>query len=384
MDCVRLGVIGVGGMGTAHVQSLLKGDVKRVKLTAVCDIEPGKLEPYHDLKTFTDSRELIRSGLVDAVLIATPHYDHTTIGIDAFEQGLHVLTEKPISVHKADAERLIAAYKKAKDRVFGVMFQLRTLASYKRIKALLESGELGEIRRILWSITDWYRTEAYYASGGWRATWKGEGGGVLMNQCPHNLDLFQWFFGMPSRVHAFCGFGKYHDIEVEDDVTAFFEYDSGATALFLTSTGEAPGSSRLEVAGDRGLLTFQYGKLTFTRNEIDTKTFTKTAKGGFERPGVWNIDIPFRDTPDGHYIVTQKFVDAILDGTPPLVCAEEGIRSLELANAMIYSAWTNAPVALPLDGKAYETALKKHIADSKFQKKTSVDAEMDYSKSFHS
>lgn len=382
MDEVRFGIIGVGGMGTSHSRKFRSGEIQRARLVAVCDIEPERLEPFKDLKTFTDSRELIRSGEVDAVLIATPHYDHTTIGIDAFENGLHVLVEKPISVHKADAQRLIDAWKRSNDRVFGAMFQLRTEPCYKKVKQLISSGELGKIQRIAWVVTAWYRTEAYYASGGWRATWKGEGGGVLLNQCPHNLDLFQWFFGMPSRCRAFCGFGKYHDIEVEDEVTAYFEFPDGATGVFIASTGEAPGTDRLEIAGDRGKLVYESGKLTFTRNEVPTSTFTRTSPERFSRPEVWNVEIPLRDTKHGHAVITQSFVDAILDGTPLIAPGEEGIRSVELANAMLYSAFTNNTVELPIDAAAYEQKLQQLIAESRFVKKVADRVNLDLTGSY--
>ncbi len=247
MKKVRLGIIGVGGMGLYHARYLLDGKVDRCELTAVCDVDPARLQQFDKhagIKQFTDSRTLIRSGKVDAVLIATPHYSHTTIGIDAFKNGLHVLVEKPISVHKADCERLIAAHTDKK-LVFAAMFMLRTSPLYKNVKRLLDDGEVGRLTRVSWLVTSWFRTETYYASGGWRATWKGEGGGVLLNQCPHNLDLLQWFCGMPSRVRGFCSFGKYHDIEVEDEVTAYLEYPNGATGVFVTTTGEAPGTDRL-------------------------------------------------------------------------------------------------------------------------------------------
>ena len=382
MDTVRIGIIGVGGMGTSHSRYLQAGEVDRCELTAVCDVDPAKLEPFSDLKTYTDSTELIRSGEVDAVIIATPHYDHTTIGIDALEQGLHVLSEKPISVHKADCQRLIDAHEKTDGQVFSAMFQLRTKPAYMKIKALIDSGELGAIQRINWIVTAWYRTEAYYASGGWRATWKGEGGGVLLNQCPHNLDLFQWFFGMPSRIRAFCNFGKYHLIETEDEVTAYLEYDDGPTALFLASTGEAPGTDRLEIVGDRGRLVFEDGALRFKRNEVGAKEFTQTAKGGFDRPGTWDCIIPIRPGDSDHKVITQNFIDAILDGEALIAPAPEGIRSVELANAMIYSSLIGDAVELPLDGEAYETRLKQLIAESRFEKKTSAGGEMDYDKSY--
>ncbi len=386
MESVRIGIVGMGNMGSSHARYLRQGDISRCTLTAVCDTISERIEPFRntDIKTYTDSKELIRSGEVDAVLIATPHYDHTTIGIDAFEQGLHVLVEKPISVHKADCERLISAYEAAGDRIFGAMFQMRTEPVYQRIKALIDNGELGDIQRTSWIVTSWFRSNIYYASGGCRATWKGEGGGVLLNQCPHNLDLFQWFCGMPTKVRAFCGFGKYHPIEVEDEVTAYFEYPNGATGTFVTSTGEAPGSDRLEIAGDRGRLLYENGKLTFIRNEIRTSDYTKTTTEPFGRPPVWHVDIPITGPRGGHAVITQNFVDAILDGKPVLAPAVEGIHSIEIANAMLYSAITDTTVELPLDGVAYEAHLKKLIAESTFKKDT-VDApgpSSDMAKSF--
>ena len=382
MNEVRFGIVGVGGMGTSHSRKFRDGEIKRARLVAVCDVDADRLGLFADLKTFTDSKDLIRSGEVDAVLIATPHYDHTTIGIDAFENGLHVLVEKPISVHKADAQRLIDAWKRSDGRVFGAMFQLRTEPWFKKIKQLIDSDELGQIMRVNWIVTAWYRTEAYYASGGWRATWKGEGGGVLLNQCPHNLDLFQWFFGMPQRCRAFCHFGKYHDIEVEDEVTAYFEFANGATAVFIASTGETPGTDRLEIAGDRGKLVYEDGKISFTRNEILASEFTRTSPERFGRPEVWNIEVPVRDTRRGHAVITQNFVDAILDGTPLIAPAEEGIRSVELANAMLYSAFTDATVEIPIDAVAYEKKLRQLIAESKFVKKTSGKTDLDLTGSY--
>jgi predicted dehydrogenase len=382
-DKLRIGVVGVGGMGSFHARYLKAGEIKRCELTAVCDIDPERLKDWTDLPTFTDSRELIRSGLVDAVLIATPHYDHTTIGIDAFENGLHVLTEKPISVHKADCEKLIAAYK-ASGKVFSVMYQMRTEPLSKKIKQLLDSGELGQIVRINWIVTDWFRTQAYYDSGGWRATWKGEGGGVLLNQCPHNLDLLQWWFGMPSKVRAFCGFGKWHDIEVEDAVTAYLEYPNGATGVFVTTTGEAPGTNRLEIAGDRGKIVVEGGKITYIRNEEPMLEFLRTCPRGFGKPSVWNVEIPYGREESGHKVVTQNFVDAVLDGVERITPGEEGINSVELVNCMLYSTWTDSSVTLPLDAVAYEAKLKELCATSRFEKKEVKAKQDDIATSFKS
>jgi len=368
-------------MGCVHADYIMKGLIKGCEITAVCDCVPDRLAKFPQCKTFTNSRDLIRSGEVDAVLIATPHYQHTPIGIDALEQGLHVLVEKPISVHKADCERLIAAHKN-KNQVFAAMFNQRTDPHYQKVKSLIDSGVIGEINRINWVITDWFRTEAYYASGGWRATWKGEGGGVLINQCPHQLDLMQWLFGMPCKVHAFCKFGSKHNIEVEDEVTAYLEYANGATGVFITSTGEAPGINRLEVLGENGRLTVEGSKLRFIKNEIPVTEFCKTSDQAFAAPPVWNIEIPVSGHGNQHQEITQNFIDAILHGTPLIAPAEEGINSVELANAMLYSTFTSSTVNLPLDSAAYERELKKRIEESKFEKQTTEEKVNDFTGSF--
>lgn len=381
MQKVRLGVIGVGNMGSYHAQQLLAGKIVRAKLGAVCDVDPARRAQFPKVKRFADSRALIRSGLVDAVLIATPHYAHTTIGMDALRQGLHVLTEKPVSVHKADAVRLLAAHTNRR-QVFAVMLNQRTDPYFQKIRALARGGELGELRRIHWTMTDWFRTEAYYASSGWRATWAGEGGGVLLNQATHNLDLWQWLFGLPARVRAECRFGRYHDIEVEDDVTAYLEYASGATALFVTTTGEAPGTNRLEVTGERGRLVYENDRISFTRNETPTREFSRTTKESFAAPPTWEIAIPARDHGGQHVEVLQNFAAAILDGAPLIAPAAEGIRSVELANAMLLSTWLDRTIELPLNAAAYERQLKKRIAKSRYQKPAATGAVADLSASW--
>lgn len=383
MNTVRLGIIGMGNIGRYHAEYLLQGKVSRVQLTAVADAQ-APLESWaaRGLQTFRDGEALLRSGAADAVILATPHYQHTTLGIAALEAGLHVMVEKPISVHKADAQRLLAAHQRHPDRVLAAMFQLRTEPRYVKIKRLLTAGELGALVRVSWIITDWFRTEAYYASGGWRATWKGEGGGVLLNQCPHNLDILQWLCGMPAKVRGFCQLGRYHQIEVEDNVTAYWEWASGATGVFITSTGEAPGTNRLELCGTRGKLVLEHHRLTFTRNETDMLEFSRTAPTGFARPEVWHVEIPFDNAPAQHATLTQNFVDAILDGTPLIAPGAEGLHSVELANAMLYSSLTDQTVTLPLDGAAYEAKLQELIAGSRFQKKVVAIQGEDFTQSF--
>ena len=371
----------MGGMGGYHARYLLEGKIKRAKLGAVCDVDPSAFAKFPDVKNYTDSAKLIRSGDVDAVIIATPHYYHTTIGIDALEQGLHVLTEKPLSVHKADCARLIAAHKNPK-QVFAIMFQSRTNSLYKKVKKIVSDGELGEIRRVIWIVTDWFRSEAYYASGGWRATWRGEGGGVLINQCPHNLDVLQWVCGMPARIFARVTFGKYHAIEVEDDVTAYLEYPNGATGVFIATTGEAPGTNRWEIHGERGRLVVERGKISFQRTEIPVTEYSRTTKEIWSQPPQWNIEIPHAGEGGAHENITRDFVEAILDGKPLIVRAEEGINSVEIANSIIHSSLTGRMVDLPLDAEAYEKQLKDLIANSKFEKKAVAGGESDITASF--
>lgn len=383
MEPIKIAVIGVGNMGSFHLQNIAKQP--KLKLTAVCDILPDRANAAaekYGCKVYYDADTLLAEHPCQAVIIATPHYFHTTIGISAFQQGYHVLVEKPISVHKADCERLIAAHQDPK-LVFAAMFQMRTDPHYQKIRQLVHSGEIGKLVRVNWIITDWFRPESYYASGGWRATWKGEGGGVLLNQCPHNLDQIQWIFGMPERIHSYCGLGWWHNIEVEDQVTAYLEYPDRCTMVFIASTGEAPGTNRLEIAGDQGKLIFENDTLTFTRNEVATSLFTRQTSGMFTRPDTWNINIPVHGAGGQHAEVLENFCDAILEGKPLIAPAEEGIYSVELANAMLMSSFTHQPVDIPLDGCSYEKLLMGLIEKSSFIKENRESVENDMNKSFH-
>jgi len=355
---VRLGIIGMGLMGSGHARSILAGRVPGCRLAAACDPDRRLAPEFADLPWFDDVPSLLRSGAVDAVLIATPHYAHTTAGIAALKSGLHVLVEKPISVHKADALKLIAAHRNRK-QVFAAMFNQRTDPRYQTLRRMVRGGDLGKIRRVNWIITDWFRPHAYYKQAGWRATWAGEGGGVLLNQCPHNLDLFQWIFGMPSKVRGFCQFGRYHKIEVEDDVTAYFEYPDGKTGAFITSTGEAPGTNRLEVTGERGRLVVEGGKFEFLRNEIPTSEFSRRTKEKFQAPPrqLVPVDLP-EGTGEQHVGILKNFTNAILRGEPLLAPAAEGLHSVELANAILMSSIEGRTVELPLSAPRYSKLLE--------------------------
>jgi predicted dehydrogenase len=384
MKPVRLGIIGLGNIGSHHAEYLLAGKIRRCELKAVANRSAAKLAPYQQrgLKVFVNGEDLIRSGEVDAVIVATPHFQHTSLGIAALQGGLHVMVEKPISAHKADAERLIAVRRQHPKLVFAGMFQLRAESRYLKIREIIADGQLGDVVRFSWIVTDWFRTEAYYASSAWRATWKGEGGGVLINQCLHQLDMLQWLVGMPARVRGFVHLGRFHKIEVEDDVTAYMEFPNGASGTFVSTTGEAPGANRLEISGDLGKLLLENDRLLFLRNEVSAGELCKTASLGFQKPGVQKVEIPIPSEPGQHAVLTQNFIDAIQDGAALIAPGEEGVHSIELANAILYSGLTGQTVELPLDGAAYERKLNELIAASKFEKKVVKTSNEDFAKSF--
>ncbi len=368
MSHVRIGVAGLGVMGSSHAKQISEGLVPGGVLAAVAD-------PFADLgrfgdnvKAFRSSEEMICSGEIDAVIIATPHYSHTDLGIAALEAGLHVLVEKPISVHKADAERLVAAHKNPK-QLFSAMFCMRLTPAYAKVRELIQKGELGEIIRINWIITTWFRSQAYYNSGGWRATGEGEGGGVLINQCPHKLDLMQWLFGMPEKVRAFCRLGQHHQIEVEDEVTAYLEYANGASGVFVASTGEAPGTNRLEITADRGKLVLENGRIFWNRTEVSVREFCATTSVKMGSPATWDVEVPVLGEAQGNLGIIRNFTAAILDEKVKLIApASDGIHSVELGNAMLQSSFLDQTVSLPLDGKVFEGLLQQKIAESAAKK----------------
>jgi predicted dehydrogenase len=367
MDFVRFGVIGLGGMGNFHLSYL--NTIDGAKVAAVCDVDPKKVDaaaakydaqaPGGKAGRFTDVASMLGSGMVDAVMIATPHPLHPEAAIAAFNKGIHVLCEKPVAVTVKQARQINAAHA-ASGVKFSLMYQMRTVPQYRKMRELITEGELGEITRITWLITDWFRTWSYYASGGWRATWAGEGGGVLINQCPHNLDLIQWVTGLsPKRVTAVAFVGKTHPIEVEDEVSAILEYDSGAIGHFVTTTGEAPGTNRFEVCGDRGKLVSENGKVTFHRTRKSVRDVRENAKEMFATVETWPFELPTgAENPARHKLIVQNFVNAIRSDEPLIAPGEEGVKGLELGNAILMAGLSRSPVELPLDGDAYEAFLQ--------------------------
>lgn len=360
MEKIRLGILGMGNIGRLHLNNVLEGKCPSVEVSAVCDIDAERLayakEKHPAAAYFTDAIEMLDSGAIDSVIIAVPHYDHPTYAIEAFKRGIHVITEKPAGVYTRQVREMNAAADEAGVR-FGIMFNQRANPLYVKAHEIVQSGALGELKRLVWIVTNWYRTQAYYDSGSWRATWNGEGGGVLLNQAPHNLDLWQWIFGMPKRVRAFCAFGKYHNVAIEDDVTIYGEYENGAVATFISTTGEAPGTNRLEISGDKGKLVIEGGKLKWWKLATPERVFCFTCEKGMEMP-----ETTFEETEDapvnGHAIVLEAFAGAVLRGTPMIADGREGLNSLSISNAAYLSTWTNDFAEIPVAEEAFE----KHLA----------------------
>ena len=366
MEYVRLGIIGLGGMGTNHALSIVNGQVPEMKLTAVADMSSSrrdfakeKLPP--EVAVFSEGRELIDSGECDAVLIATHHYLHPDYVIYALEHGLHALSEKPAGVYTKQVRKMNDVAEHS-DKVFAIMLNQRTNCVYRKLHEMIESGELGALKRVNWIITNWYRTQAYYDAAGWKATWAGEGGGVLLNQSPHQLDLLQWLCGMPVKVRAFCHEAKWHDIEVEDDVTAYLEYENGATGVFVTSTGDAPGTNRLELTFEMGKIVCEGDQLIFDKLSENERSFCKTCPEGFGKPEVEHIVVETDGVNEQHIGVLKAFADRILHGGKLVAEGTEGIRGLMLSNAMYLSSWLNQTIELPFDEDLFLEELNKRRA----------------------
>jgi len=375
---VRIGIVGMGNIASAHIANLVGGHVKNAQLSAVCSRTAPAQEP--DVPHFTDYDALYRSGLCDAVLIATPTFAHAAMGEAALDAGLHVMMEKPLGLSIGEGERLLSHQRDG--QVFALMLNQRSDPLFVKMREVMQAGTLGDITRTHWTMTNWFRPEIYFQVSDWRATWVGEGGGLLVNQCIHNLDIFQWLCGVPDRIHAFCRFGRHHQIEVEDEVTAFFDYADGATGVFVASTGEAPGVNRFDIVGDKGALHYDGSRLILTQNTPGTARFNTQTREMFGMPETVSSDItPARDV-NQHAVVLANFVDAILNGTPLLAPAGDGLASLSVANAMLLSTWEKTAITLPLDSTRYESALRERVASSALREPTGEQAEVDMDASY--
>ncbi|MDF2699416.1 MAG: gfo/Idh/MocA family oxidoreductase [Haloplasmataceae bacterium] len=365
---VRFGIVGIGHMGGTHAENINQGKITDGKLVAVCDIDPKRLKWAEEklnssVKKYSDYDEMIKDEEIDAIIIATPHYFHPPMAIKALNNGFHTLIEKPAGVYTKQVREMNEVAKLHPELVFGLMLNQRTNPVYQKAREIVTSGILGEIKRTNWIITDWYRPQAYYNQGGWRATWEGEGGGVLANQDPHQLDLWQWICGMPKKMTAFCYFGRNRDIEVENDVTAVCEYENGATGVFVTSTHDYPGTNRFEISGDNGQLIIENGKLVFKKNKVSESAFNKSNKEPWSTPGFETIEYNIANAwGNQHNEILINFVSAILNGTELLAPGFEGIKGLTIANAMLLSTFVNQTIDLNhLDEELFYNELQKRI-----------------------
>ena len=372
MNAVRLGIIGIGNQGSHYARSLTLGDWPDTGLTlcAVADINPARLDWAQKtlpapVARFGDALEMLDSGLVEACIVSVPHYDHPKYVMACMERGIHVMCEKPAGVYTEQVREMNACAEKHPEVVFGMMFNQRTNCVYRKMRELVQSGKYGKVRRANWLITDWYRSQYYYDSGDWRATWAGEGGGVLLNQCPHQLDLWQWICGMPVKVDTHMKFGLWHDIEVEDDVTTYVEYGNGATGVFITTTGDAHGSNRFEIQMDQAKLLVEHDQLYLQEFSVPEPEWSRTNKEPFASMPAENVAVETDGLNPQHTGVVNAWGGAILRGEPLVADGREGINGLTLSNAMHLSAFLGREVTLPIDEDLYWEELQKRIAVSR-------------------
>ncbi len=379
MDMVRVGIIGIGNIGTAHANYVGGGKIEGAQLVALCDISPERQQyckdNYPEIPIYTDYRDMLSSGLIDAVIISVPHRLHCDIAIEALNCGLHILVEKPIDVTVTKAKALNEAIEKSGKKA-AIMFNQRTNQIFQKAREIVKSGQLGALKRTVWIVTNWYRTQYYYDSGDWRATWAGEGGGVLLNQAPHNLDIWQWICGVPTEIKAVCDIAKFHNIEVEDDVTILTRYENGATGAFITSTGEFPGTNRLEISGELGKIVLENNTLKWWKLPINEREFCATVEQSFPTIETEYSEFVSQNTNDIAYQgILQNFANAILKDEELLSPAIEGINELSISNAAYLSSWKNgANIKLPIDNKEFDKyfykRVKKSVVKDSVSKKT--------------
>lgn len=380
MTSVKVGIIGVGNIGSAHAKCIADGKVKGMVLSALCDINPEKktslCEVYPDIPFFSDYKKLLESGIVDAVIVSTPHKFHIDIAKEALSSGLHVLVEKPVDITVSKAKEINLLASKT-EKIFAIMFNQRTNSLFRKAREIVKSGALGELKRSVWIITNWYRSQNYYDSGDWRATWSGEGGGVLLNQAPHQLDLWQWICGMPTEINAMCDIAKYHHIEVEDDVTITARYENGATGVFITSTGEYPGTNRLEISGDKGKIVLENGTLKWWRLKDCEREVCFNSDSNSPKIETEYLEFKEEAPEPAHRGILQNFTNAILYGEELISPGTDGIYELSISNAAYLSAHKKAPVTLPLNSSEFDSFLNNKIKLSEDKTTTHTTEEND-------
>lgn len=378
MKKIRFAVVGTGNIGQQHINLLRSGEIEGAELAATLsrsgsDVDTG-------VPHFASLDALLDAECCDAVLIATPTMDHVSAAKSAARRGLHVLLEKPIAMSVGQSQALIDEIPESVQ--FAVMLNQRFHPAYAAIKQLLDEGRIGTIKRYTWTMTAWYRPDVYYKVSRWRGTWPGEGGGLLINQCIHNLDIIQWLFGLPEKISAKVAFGRYHDIDVEDEVTAMLDYESGSVGLLQASSGEAPGINRLEIIGDTGVISWNDSELTLQEADQSVSEHCATTREMFGMPSFTSQTVDLAVGVNQHAQVIQNFVDSLIKGSSLLTPAREGLGSLQLANGMLLSQWDDKAVALPIDSQRYEQLLSERIASSSLREAHNIEVEIDMEKSY--
>ncbi|MEO8615212.1 MAG: Gfo/Idh/MocA family oxidoreductase [Luteolibacter sp.] len=367
-DPVRVALVGIGEIGKFHARNLLEGHVARGNLAAVVHPDVARHAAFAPALGFTSLDALIEARAADALIVATPQSSHLQLGQQALAAGLHVMMEKPLTIDHASGKLLIET-PLFPGQKFALMVNQRVAPTHLALRQAIRNGCIGRVQRVLWVATNWFRSQRYYDDRPERGTWQGEGGGVLITQALHPLDLYRWIFGRPATVMGHCGFGRHHAIEAEDDVTAYFEYADGMHTTFISSTGESPGTNRIEVIGDGGRLVLENEQLTLWQNVTYSSEFIRSSSTWFDAPESKEIILPqepalerTRHYGGQHAHLLENFIDAILDNVPLIAPAEEGIWSLELINAIQLSAWQGRSVSLPFDNEAYAEALAVAVA----------------------
>ncbi|WP_407271864.1 Gfo/Idh/MocA family protein [Radiobacillus sp. PE A8.2] len=380
MEKVRLGIIGFGVQGGNYADFIANGKVKGMEIGAICDIEEEKQEAakqqYPNVPFFNNYTDMLESGNVDAIVTCVPHYLHPEMGIGSIKRDIHALIEKPAGVYTKQVKELNDFAATKPDVLFGIMFNQRTNKLYQKVKEIVDSGDIGNIRRTNWIITSWWRPQGYYEQSAWRATWEGEGGGVLVNQAPHQIDLLQWICGMPKKVYSNVKYGYQRNIPVEDEVTVLLDYGNGATGVFITCTHDVIGTDRFEILGDNGKIVVEDSKkVTIKRLHKPEAEMSATMSmqevneivTGKGTEGIYNEEVLEFESAWGeqHINVLQNFANSLIHGEAILAPGSDGINGVSLANAIHLSSWLGKEVELPIDEEVYYQELMKKVEEER-------------------
>lgn len=369
-DTIRVALVGVGAMGSKYAKMIVSGQVKNMLLTGLVARKMEAKTWAATLvngdgtcpKVYNSADEMFaHAGDFDTVLIVTPHKTHEEIAIRAFELGKHVLCDKPAGATIGQAQRMTFAAKKY-NRIYALIFHQRAYAKYRYIKQMLSCGQLGELKRALVVNSRYFRTAHYHNSGSWRSSWKGEGGGALINQGAHILDMWHWLLGMPQKLYAQIPFGKYNDFDVDDEAAISMQYKDGMTGMFILTTGEAVPQERFEIVGTKGRILLEEDTLHIYRYSKDSQEYIATEKvNSGDNMNIVEEVISFEKGKEPYVEVLENFAEAVLTENASMLIApgEDGVYQLMLTNGAYYSAWKDMPVELPLDTREYEKVFQE-------------------------